>query len=95
MAGKLHGRNICKLPPRSVSKSKLEESRNPAILIIMNAAQIIDEIQRLPEEERGKVVEFIRHHPNAETIAAINEPIEEGRSFKSAEELFAAIDSED
>lgn len=61
----------------------------------MNAAQIIEEIQRLPEEEKGKVVEFLRHQPNAETIAAINEPLEDGRSFQSAEELFAAIDSED
>jgi Mg/Co/Ni transporter MgtE len=74
---------------------KLEESRNTAMLKNMNAAQIIEEIQRLPEEEKGKVVDFLRHQPNAETIAAINEPLEEGRSFKSAEELFAAIDSED
>jgi Mg/Co/Ni transporter MgtE len=75
--------------------SKLEESRNTARFETMNAAQIIEEIQRLPEEEKGKVVDFLRHQPNAETIAAINEPLEEGRSFKSAEELFAAIDSED
>ena len=61
----------------------------------MNATQIIEEIQRLPEDEQGKVVEFVRHLPNAETIAAMNEPLEEGRSFKSAAELFAAIDSED
>jgi hypothetical protein len=61
----------------------------------MNAAEIIEEIQRLPGNEQGKVVEFVRHLPNAETIAAIYEPLEEGRSFKSAAELFAAIDEEE
>ncbi|MCC5789975.1 MAG: hypothetical protein JJT75_10085 [Opitutales bacterium] len=61
----------------------------------MNAAEIIEEIARFPEDEKGKVVEFVRHLPNAETIAAINEPLEEGRSFKSAAELFAAIDDEE
>ena len=61
----------------------------------MNAAEIIDEIQRLPGNEQGKVVEFVRHLPNAETIAAIHKPLEEGRSFKSAAELFAAIDEEE
>jgi len=61
---------------------------------IMNAAEIIEEISRLPEEERGKVIDFVYHLPNAETIAAINEPLEEGRSFKSAAELFAALDEE-
>lgn len=65
------------------------------MLHLMNAAEIIEEIQRLPEEERGKVVEFVRHQPNAETLAAMEEPLEEGRSFKSAAELFAAIDGED
>ncbi len=75
--------------------SKLEESFNTAKLQIMNASQIIEEIQRLPEEEKGRIVDFLRHQPKAETIAAINEPLEEGRSFKSAEELFAAIDGED
>jgi hypothetical protein len=64
------------------------------MLSIMNAAQIIEEIQRLPEDERGKVLDFARHQPNAETIAAIHEPLEEGRSYKSAAELFAAIDEE-
>jgi hypothetical protein len=27
----------------------------------MNAAEIIHEISRLPEEEKGKVVDFVRH----------------------------------
>lgn len=76
-------------------RMKLEESRNTAMLNIMTAAEIIDEIQRLPGNEQGKVVEFVRHLPNAETIAAIHEPLEEGPSFKSATELFAAIDEEE
>tara|TARA_B110000977_G_scaffold180039_1_gene239241 strand:- start:1014 stop:1205 length:192 start_codon:yes stop_codon:yes gene_type:complete len=61
----------------------------------MNAAEIIQEIQRLPEKEKGKVVDFMRHFPNAETLEAMREPVEEGRSFKSAAELFAYIDAED
>jgi len=61
----------------------------------MNATEIIEEITRLPESERGKVIDFMRHLPNAEMIVAINEPLEEGRSFKSAAELFAAIDEEE
>lgn len=64
------------------------------MLTIMDAAKIIEEINRLPEEEMGKVVEFVRHLPNAETVAAIKEPLEEGRSFKNAKELFAALDAE-
>ena len=60
----------------------------------MNAIEIINEISKLPEEEKGKVIEFIRHLPNAETIAAINEPLEKGRSFKNAAELFAELDKE-
>ena len=41
----------------------------------MNAAEIIQEIQRLPEDEKGKVVDFMRHLPNAETLEAMREPI--------------------
>jgi hypothetical protein len=51
----------------------------------MNAAEILEEIARLPEDEKGKVVEFLRHQPNAETVEAMREPVEECRSFKSAE----------
>lgn len=39
----------------------------------MNAAEIIEEIARLPEHEMGKIVDFVRHLPNAETVEAINE----------------------
>jgi len=73
----------------------LKNPENQAKLANMDAAQIIEEIQRLPGNEQGKVVEFVRHLPNAETIAAIHEPLEEGRSFKNAAELFAAIDDEE
>ena len=60
----------------------------------MKATEIIEEISKLPEEEKGKVIEFLRHLPNSETIKAINEPLEEGRSFKNAAELFAELDKE-
>ena len=65
------------------------------MLNTMNAAEIIQEIQRLPEEEKGKVVDFMRHLPNAETLEAMREPVEEGRSFKGAAELFASIEAEE
>jgi hypothetical protein len=54
----------------------------------MNAVDVIEEIKRLPEKERSKVVEFVRHLPNAETVEAINEPIEDWPRFDSVEELF-------
>ena len=57
----------------------------------MNAAEIIEEIKRLPEDERGKVVEFMRHIPNAETIEAINEPTEGLPRFNTVEELFEEL----
>jgi len=60
----------------------------------MNAAEIIEEIKRLPDEERGKVVEFMRDIPNAETLEAMREPIDTSRSFKNSAELFAALDAE-
>lgn len=63
------------------------------MLHIMNAAEIIEEIQRLPEKERGKVVEFVRHQPNAETIAAMEEPIEGLPRYSSVDELFKELES--
>lgn len=57
----------------------------------MNAAEIIEEISRLPEEERGKIVEFLRHLPNAETIEAIEEPAEGLPRYKSMSEVRDAI----
>ena len=61
------------------------------ILQNMNALEIIEEIKRLPEDERGKVVEFMRHIPNAETIEAINEPTEGLPRFNTVEELFEEL----
>jgi len=61
------------------------------MLDLMNAAEIIEEIQRLPAEEMGKVVEFMRHVPNAETLEAINEPSEGLPRFNTVEELFEEL----
>jgi len=66
--------------------SRLEETLT--MIHVMNATEIIEEIRRLPIEEKGKVIEFIRQLPKEETITAINEPLEEGRSFKNVAELF-------
>lgn len=55
----------------------------------MNAFEIIEAIKRLPDEERGKVVEFVRHIPNAETLEAMNEPSEGLPRFNTVEEFFA------
>lgn len=54
----------------------------------MNAAEIIEEIQRLPEEERGKVIEFVRHQPNEETMEAMRESTEGLPRFDTVEDLF-------
>lgn len=59
----------------------------------MNAAEIIQEFNRLPEEEKGKVVEFLRHLPNAETQAAMDEPSEGLPRFDSVEDLFSELES--
>lgn len=60
------------------------------IVFLMNAAEIIEEIQRLPPEEMGKVVEFMRHVPNAETLEAMNEARypEKLEKFDSAADMF-------
>jgi len=59
----------------------------------MNAVEIIEEISRLPEEEKGKVIDFIYHLPNAETVEAINEPTENLPCFKSVKDLFEELHS--
>jgi hypothetical protein len=61
------------------------------MLMFMNAAQIIAEIQRLPEEERGKVLDFVRHQPNAETLEAMREPTDDLPRFESVEALFEEL----
>lgn len=53
----------------------------------MNATQIIAEITQLPLEEQSKVVDFVRHLPNRETLAAMQEPIDGLPRFNSVEEL--------
>lgn len=60
---------------------------------IMNAAEIIEEIKRLLDEERGKVVEFMRDIPNAETLEAIAEARhpEKLERFDSAADMFEQL----
>lgn len=63
------------------------------MLMNMDAAKIIEDIQRLPEEERSKVVEFVRHLPNAETVAAMEEAEhpEKLERFDSASDMFKKL----
>jgi hypothetical protein len=61
------------------------------MVIIMNAAQIIEEIQRLSEDERGKVLDFARHQPNAETLEAIHESTCDLPRFETVEALFEEL----
>jgi antitoxin component of RelBE/YafQ-DinJ toxin-antitoxin module len=63
------------------------------MLKIMNAAEIIQEIERLPEEEKGKVVDFMRHLPNEETLAAMEEAKhpEKLEKFDSAADMFKKL----
>jgi len=76
---------------RAHPSSNLEESRNTAMLHTMNAAQIIEEIQRLPEDERGKVLDFARHQPNAETLEAMCVPTDDLPRFETVEDLFKEL----
>lgn len=59
----------------------------------MNAEKIIEEITRLPENEKDKVVEFVRNLPNDKTIASFDEPLEELPRFSSVEALFDELKS--
>lgn len=63
------------------------------MLVSMNAAKVIEEIKRLPEKERSKVVDFVRHLPNAKTVEAMDEPIDGLPRFDSIEELFKELKS--
>ena len=78
-------------PRPSTIKEGLKNVESSAILGFMNAMEVIEEIKRLPDEEREKVVEFVRHLPNAETVEAINEPIEGLPHYKSMDEVRKAI----
>ena len=59
----------------------------------MNAAEIIQEIERLPEEEKGKVVDFMRHLPNEVTLVAMEEAKhpEKLEKFDSAADMFKKL----
>ena len=57
----------------------------------MNAAKIINEITQLPEAEKGKVVEFIRRLPNAESLEAIHESSDNLVCYSSMDEVKNAI----
>jgi len=57
----------------------------------MNAATIIEEIKSLPEDERGKVIDFVRHIPNHETLDAMNEPTEGLPRYKNMNDVRAAL----
>ena len=57
----------------------------------MNAAKIIEEIVRLPEGEKGKVVEFVRQLPNTETVEAINEPAGDLPRYTDMKEVSGAL----
>ena len=61
---------------------------------VMNAIEIIEEIKRLPVEEQGKVVEFLRHIPNAATVEAMDEARHPERleTFDSAADLFEKLE---
>jgi hypothetical protein len=57
----------------------------------VNAAEIIKEIARLPENEKDKVVDFVRHLPNAETLKAINESTDGLARYTSMDEVSSAL----
>ena len=59
----------------------------------MVATEVIDQFKRLPLEEKGKVLVFIRHQPNSETIEAINEPIDGLPRCRTVDVLFAELES--
>ena len=57
----------------------------------MDTAEIIEEIARLPVSEKGKVVDFVRHLPNAETMEAMHEPTDELPRHETVEALFEEL----
>jgi len=63
-------------------------------LIDMNAVEIIEEISRMPETERKKVVAYLNREPTSETRAAMDEAQqpEKLEAYESADQLFAAND---
>jgi len=69
----------------------LKTSKNSAKLMNMNAAEILEEISRLPPEEKGKIVEFLRDQPNAETLEAMRESTDGLPRASSVEALFEEL----
>jgi hypothetical protein len=61
--------------------------------LIMNALEIIEEIKRLPDEERGRVIEFVREIPNNETMEAMEEAKNPKKleGFDSATDMFEKL----
>jgi hypothetical protein len=75
------------------ARKKLETLREMSqMILLMNAAEIIEHIKQLPPGERDKVVAFARHLPNEETLEAMAEPLEDLKRFESVEELFAELE---
>ena len=59
----------------------------------MNAAEIIQEIECLPKSEKGKVIDFMRHLPNWETLEGMEEAKhpEKLEKFDSAADMFKKL----
>ena len=88
---------ILRLTP-SPLQSKLEESRNTAMLDTMNAAQIIQEIGSMDEQDQGEVIAHLRqleeerYHQEQVKIAAqrlqdLEDGLEEEVPYAEAMEL--------
>jgi hypothetical protein len=63
---------------------KLEETKKAVMLNIMNAAEIIREIARLPDTEQGKIVEFVEALKSTKQVRYIDSAVVE----KTAEKVF-------
>ena len=63
------------------------------ILTLMNAMEFIDQFKRLPENEQGKVVEFIRKDRSAKVRYADDESAKEAAEavFDEHPELFRKL----
>lgn len=59
----------------------------------MDAAEIIQEIERLPEDEQGKIFAFMRHLPSNQTLDAMEEAMhpEKLEKFDSAADMFKKL----
>ena len=65
----------------------------------MTAIDVIHQIEELPPTEMAKVINYVQelraHMPNAETIAAFNEPLEGLPRFDSIEALRADLEDDE